>query len=316
MLECKRSIARSERYSFTNPRPTLSEMMARMISASATSSRSSGFSTCRSSTRHGRAPWLSTAFGPVSWSRRPASAGVSPAVVVRSRVRTSSTPRREASRRSWGSGIMKRAVWSGSSPLGRAWLAQLNADADVDHVGAVRADEDRVEVDLYDLGQVFRQRAEVEHEAAQGSHVRLRPPSIAVQQGECRQTPDHLVRLGVRQRRQAHTNVLEQLDRGAAGAAGDHRPELGILNHAYDHLQAFPGHPLHQEALGLETGAPKPAGHGASGGPDRGWISEPQRDRTGLGLVEDPCAKGLQRDRAGQLRRRQGGLFRRGGEAG
>jgi len=56
---------------------------------------------------------------------------------------------------------------SRSSSLRRGRIALLHAAAGIDHVSSIRTHDNGIEIDIYDLGQVFRQRTQAEHQAAQ-----------------------------------------------------------------------------------------------------------------------------------------------------
>ena len=99
--ECRAATARAERYSLTNPRPTLSPLIRKMISASVRSPRNTDATAVTSSKiRNGlrnwltktvtaRTLWLRSAFGPTRASRRAASALESPSA-SESRLRSTS----------------------------------------------------------------------------------------------------------------------------------------------------------------------------------------------------------------------------------
>ena len=115
MLVCSAATASSDRYSFTNPSPTLSATIAVMIAASVgspvrpdtaaadTSRIRSGFFTCRISTPNAVTLCVRSTFGPYVRSRSSAPDVPSPDVVTARRVNTSSTGRLAAPTRSSGS---------------------------------------------------------------------------------------------------------------------------------------------------------------------------------------------------------------------
>jgi len=106
------AIARTERYSLTKPRPTLSTTIARMITASvrsckmsatiavAASNSSNGFLSCPSRTSNGPVVRSRSTLTPKIARRETASADVSPSRDTPSRMRTSAASTRSASRNS------------------------------------------------------------------------------------------------------------------------------------------------------------------------------------------------------------------------
>ena len=73
--------------------------------------------------------------------------------------------------------------------------------------------------------------------------------AVAVEQREGLEAAEHAVGLARAERGEPDLDVAEQLDRHAAGAAGDERPEGRVADGADDQLGARRGHPLDVEAL-------------------------------------------------------------------
>src|SRR5581483_3451638 len=102
--ECSASTARAERYSLTNPSPTLSPLMRKMMIASVRSPKNAdatavarsrsknGLRSCPRRTAIARAPWLRSAFGPTRSRRAFASVDEMPSL-LESRARNTSSAR-------------------------------------------------------------------------------------------------------------------------------------------------------------------------------------------------------------------------------
>ncbi len=132
-------------------------------------------------------------------------------------------------------------------------------------------------------------------------HVGPRRVPVAVEQGERRERSDHLGRVPVRQRRDPHGDVPEQLHAAPAGAAGDHRAEEPVVDHADQHLDAGRHHALDEEALDRVTGCGQVRGHLRGRRPHGRLVREPERDGACLGLVDDTGRDGLERDGPAQF---------------
>ena len=88
---------------------------------------------------------------------------------------------------------------------------------------------------------------------------RTAPAAVAREQRVELQLAHHLGGVAVGHRRDPHRDVLEQLGVGAAGPAGDHRPEARVLRPADEQLDAAGDHRLHKEARRARSRPPSPS---------------------------------------------------------
>ena len=171
--------------------------------------------------------------------------------------------------------------------------------------------DDGVGVELGDLRVRLHERAETQQHVFDGCDVARRRAAVAVEQREGAQRAQHLPRVEVGERRDAHRHVAEHLGARSARAAGDHRAEALVVDHAHQQLHAGAAHRLHQQSVEPVAGA----------GDRRGDLRAP-RPRTASGpsqaeahaarvaLVHQPRGDRLQRDRTSERRRRGHGLRR------
>ena len=110
--------------------------------------------------------------------------------------------------------------------------------------------EDGVEVDLGDLGDLRHEGRDAVKDGAEGGGVERCGTSVAGEQGIGTQRLEHLVDVVICQRGDTDSDVVEHLDRGASAANDDERPHEGIPVDADDHLETRVDLLLHQELAG------------------------------------------------------------------
>jgi hypothetical protein len=165
-------------------------------------------------------------------------------------------------------------------------------------------DEQRVDVDLYDLGKGDGQMPDRHEDIRQRLPVHLGQTAEAAQKPLRADLPQELPRLGMVQRRDTQGDVLKRLRIHAAQAKGHDRPEGGVALHAHEELAVAGEHLLHQHAVEVVAG---PHGDVAVGSAHCLGVANVQRDEPSLGLVPDVGADSLDHDRTVDGRGGRGG---------
>ena len=145
---------------------------------------------------------------------------------------------------------------------------RVHADAGVDrdHAGGIA--EQRVDVDLADLGVVATIRLNCIKHIDDAVDVGGRAVAVTFEQlGDARALDLRARKRGI-ERRQFERLVADDLDRGAAMAEQDHRTESGVGRNAGDQLVGADAvdHLLHDEAFELAPWAARATASRSSGG--------------------------------------------------
>ena len=111
-----------------------------------------------------------------------------------------------------------------------------------------RSGDDRVEVDLEDVGSLRAQAPERDQHGDQGHPVDRRAAADTAQDPRAAELVEHrLGRRGV-ERREPDRDVVEDLGQDPAQADQDGRPELRVAAQAHDQLHAGRRHRLDEQA--------------------------------------------------------------------
>ena len=158
-------------------------------------------------------------------------------------------------------------------PDGQARLRRngggAHADAAVDRDHALRVAQQRIDVDLGDLGVVGDDLAQLHEHVDDAVDVGRRPIAVALEQGGNAGALDLRARQRRVERRQFERLVADDFDRGAALPEQDHRAEGRVGRNAGDQLiGAGPlNHLLHDEALETRLAARRAIFFRSSAGP-------------------------------------------------
>ncbi len=198
-------------------------------------------------------------------------------------------------------------------PVARRRGLRIDDDAHVGCDGALRRREDRVEIELGDLGEVGGElRHALDQQRERLAVDALRPANASQHVGRC-DAVEHRQRIGLRHGGEPERHVLQHLDQHAPEPERDELAERRIGDRADDDLLAALQHllDLHADEAGLRV-VPARVRH------DRrvallGLRSalDAHEHAAGLGLVQDLRRDDLQHDGEAHLAREPSGL--RGG---
>ena len=129
---------------------------------------------------------------------------------------------------------------SGRSAAARLGRRDRNAGVDRDDAGLVG--ENRIEIDLADLGKIRCELRELDQEKSDGLFVRRRHVAVGLEDARHPGAGDQVARQRQIERRQRQRLVVDHLDRGAALAEDDDRTEGRIVGEADDELARLRPH--------------------------------------------------------------------------
>ena len=183
-------------------------------------------------------------------------------------------------------------------------------DAGIDGHHAFAVGQQRVDVELLDLGDVGRQLCQFDQHQRDGAFVGGRHVAVGLQHARDTGARDQLMRQAQVQWWQGDGLVVDDFHGGAAPAEGDYRPEHRVVGDAGDQFARLrPQHRrLHQYAFdaclgpafaGAQQDAGRRLAHGVG-------IRQVEADAVHVGLVRDVGREDLHRHRRalGQQRRR------------
>jgi uncharacterized protein (DUF885 family) len=201
-------------------------------------------------------------------------------------------------------------------PVGqRAGRAADDADAGIDHDRALRRDDDRIQVDRPDVGQLADDFRDAQQDVLDRA---LRGRRRATQRLQCvarARATDQVADEVQIQWRQRDRAVADHLDHGAAEAETDGGAEHGIAHHADHQLAAVPleVHRLDQHAVDARV-RPRErdvAQHVLVAVVHAARIGAAETHAAHVGLVRDVGREDLHRDRVAGLLRHGDGFVRR-----
>jgi len=158
----------------------------------------------------------------------------------------------------------------------------------------IAGDDERVDVDLGDLGVLLGDAGDGQHDVDQPPAVDGRLAAERPEQLLRADETEELLDLALVQGRDRERDVTEHLGHGAAQAEGDDGPEGGVTLHAHHELAGTGYHLFHQHSL--ERGA-RPLRQLAVGSGHLFGLAQVEEHELRLGLVLDVRAHGLERQR-------------------
>ncbi len=192
-----------------------------------------------------------------------------------------------------------------------AMRRRRHLDPGIQRQHAVLIREQRVDVELRHLVEIGGQLGDLDQGQRDLVQRRRRPIAIAVQQSAHPGPLDQLMGQVQIERRQGQRLVAHHLDRGAAVAEHQDRPEHRIVSEAHDQLEGVVGvdHALDRQAVDPSLGPTRLdiGQHGARGFVHGPGIGQAEHHAADVGLVGDVGRDDLERDRLAEL----GGRARR-----
>ena len=150
----------------------------------------------------------------------------------------------------------------------------------------------------------------------QRSYVSFRSAAVSVQLRKSLEGAHHAVSLTWGDRRDPDRDILHQLGRGAAGAAGEHWSEVLVLHHADYHLDSIGHHRLKLKACDRMARLLEGCRHCSRRARDQGASLQSQSHTAGVRLVQDARRNRLESNVRANLPSQPTCFVGRGGETG
>jgi hypothetical protein len=186
-------------------------------------------------------------------------------------------------------------------------------DAGIHGLRPVRPGDDRVGVQLGDLGNVVREPGHSQQDVGERGGVRRRATAVPEQQRGGVHVTDHAIGVGVGERREPGNVISEHLGGHAAQNEHHQRAEYRFLHHPDQYLDAAAEHRLHEHPVEL---VPEGGGQLVVRRPDLVLAVQVELDRPGVALVDQPGHLSLEHRRVAERGGRRDSLCGAGGRPG